>query len=536
MAKIEKKAFFVLILLSLAQFILVLDTTMMNVSISTLVKDLNTTVTAVQAAIAFYTLIMGSFIIAGAKIGDIIGRKKAFIIGLIIYGTGSFITSISPNIYVLILGWSIIEGLGAALVLPSMLSMVASNFEKGPERAKAYGILAAMAAIGAALGPLIGGFLTTYISWRVGFFGEVLVVIYILLNRNKIQDATIKLASKKFDYLGLILSVSGLAMIVGGILSANTYGLITARKPFVVAGYTIIPEGGIAPLYLLIGIGVALLALFIIWENSRIKKSKTTLLNPAILKIKSIVAGITTMVPYMLVMGGVLFSVSIISQVILEYSAFDSGLVLLPLSLSVLVLALLSGKFTKWISPKKIVQIGIILMVGGTLMLGVINYRHPNSTDFIPALIVIGCGVGMVASQLQNMIISSVDEEKASEASGLSSTFNNIGMSLGTALSGALIISFFIYFSTNMVNASTDFTQSQKQQINSAIETKAQTLSNSQLSALLVGVPPETANEILTINNDAENKAVSIDIAILALFGSLGLISSAFLPKGKSKT
>lgn len=521
----------VLILLSLAQFILTLDSTFMNVSISTLVKDLDTTVTAIQGAIAFYSLVMATFMIAGAKVGDIIGRKRAFIIGLIIYAVGSFITSISWNVQVLIFGWSFLEGIGAALVMPALLAMVVGNFDAGVERVKAYGILAAIAASGAALGPIIGGFLTTYVSWRIGFFGEVLVALFIIIMRKRIKDAAVKLADKSFDIMGLILSGGGFAVLVFGILLSNSYGIFVARKPFYIGNTMLINEGSVSPTIWFVLIGIGVIFLFLLWEYLRIKKAKTVLVHPKILRIGSVSWGILTTMSTYFVMAGVIFTVSIISQIILQYSAFEAGLVLLPFSLSVLIVALFGGRLANKFYPKHLIQVGIGTVLAGAFLLGALTANHPNSNDFIISLFMIGAGVGLVVSQLNNLILSSVPPEESSEASGLSSTFLNLGNSLGTAISGSLIIAVFITASIGLVETSSAFTQNQKDQLTSKIEVTGQTLSNAELSKYLTGVPEEQANEILSINNQAEIKATAAASVSLGVLGAFGLLTASFLPK-----
>lgn len=521
----------VLILLSLAQFILTLDSTFMNVSISTLVKDLHTTVTGVQIAIAFYTLVMAAFMISGAKIGDIIGRKRAFVIGLIIYGAGSLITSFSPNIYVLTFGWSILEGLGAALIIPAMISLIVTNFPSGPQRARSYGILAAVAASGAAVGPIVGGFLTTYITWRLGFLAEVFIALYILLNQKKIVDAVMKETTKQFDYLGLVLSALGLTVLVFGVLLANSYGLFQARKNFAIAGTTLIEKGGVAPTIWFVGIGLLILANFIVWEIWRGKHSKTALINPNLFKNRIVSFGVVTNLSTQFVMVGTIFAISLVSQIMLEYNAFQSGLVLLPLSIFVLVLGVLAGRLSKLFYPNHLIQVGVLLVLVGGVLLGVVVGKNPKGTDFIPGLSFIGAGAGMVFSQLNNLIQSSIPIEQSNETSGLNSTFQYLGSSLGTAVCGSLILSFFVISATNLVNQSLVLNTVQKNQVNNAIETKAQTVSNSQLNQILPGVSQNVRSEILSINSEAQQESISAAVIALSLFGSIGLVTSLFLPK-----
>lgn len=520
----------VLILLALAQFILTLDSTIMNVSISTLVVDLHTNVTNLQGAIALYSLVMAALMIAGAKIGDIIGRKKALLIGLATYGTGALITGLSWNVGSLIFGWSFLEGVGAALTMPALYSIVVANFSEGQERVKAYGIIAAMAAAGAALGPIIGGFLTAFVSWRIAFIGEVFVVIYILLNHKKIKDALVTLASNKFDYFGFFLSGLGLVTLVFGILLSNAYGFIDATKPFVVAGKTLIEKGGVSPTIWFVLIGMIILLGFLYYETYRTKKKLATLINPQMFRNKTVSFGVISTMTYQFILAGSMFAVSIVAQIIFEYDAFKSGLILLPLSLAVLVTAVMIDKIANKFPPKRLIQYGMGLILLGTATTGILLHMYPDSIVFITGFILIGAGVGTAASMLNNLIISSVESKATSEVSGINNTFTSLGSSLGTAIAGSLIISIFIASSVSQINKNTVFTDSDKTKLTSIVETKAQTLSSSELKQYLTNVPDNTKNEILNINTVAEDNATSASIVSLAILGVIGLISSSLLP------
>jgi len=531
----NKQKMSVLILLALAQFILTLDSTIMNVSLSTLVVDLHTSVTNLQGAIALYSLVMAALMIAGAKIGDIIGRKKALLIGLALYGLGALVTGISWNINILFFGWSFLEGVGAALTMPALYSIVVANFCEGKERVKAYGIIAAMAAAGAALGPIIGGFLTAFVSWRIAFFAEVLIVIYILLNYKKIKDATIVLINNKFDYVGFLFSALGLVTIVFGILLSNIYGIIKASKAFVIAGKVLIEKGGVSPTIWFILIGIVILLIFIIWEAYRTKNNKATLINPKIFKNKVVLFGITTTLAYQFILAGTMFAISIVAQIIFEFNAFNSGLMLLPLSLAVLLAATLIDKIAQKAPPKRLIQIGMVLILIGTGLVGVLLHKYPDSLIFIVGLFIIGIGIGIAASMLNNLIISSVSSEQTSEASGINNTFSSLGSSLGTAIAGSLIISIFMTSSVNLIEKNSVFTSDQKSHLIESVDTKAQTMSNSDLSQYLVSAPINIKNEIIKINTEAENNATSATIIALAIIGIIGLMSSSLLPKRKAK-
>src|SRR5882724_11257813 len=256
-----------LLVLVSAQFIITIDTTFMNVSLSTLVVDLHTTVTGVQGAITLYALVMAALMIPGAKFGDIIGRKRAFITGLIIYAFGTTITSLAPSLPIFIFGWSILEGIGAAIMLPAMMSLIADNFEAGPSRSKAYATFAATAGVAAALGPIVGGLFTTYLSWRLAFASELLVAVFIFTQRHTLQEQALPGATPKFDWLGFAFSATGLITVVQGIILASDYGIFIARKAYVVAGYTLLQAGGTSPTIIFVLVGLSILTFFYIIES-----------------------------------------------------------------------------------------------------------------------------------------------------------------------------------------------------------------------------------------------------------------------------
>lgn len=480
--KVESSSILLLlVIMSSAQFIFCLDMTFMNVSISTLVKDLNTTVAGVQGAITFYTLVMAAFMIAGAKVGDIIGRKRAFIIGLCVYGTGSLITGLAPNLPILILGWSVLEGLGGALVMPAMISLVSSNFAEGSARKRAFAVIPAAAAVGAAAGPIIGGFLTTYLTWRLGFLMEVLVVIFILVMHGRVKDSILEGEPPKFDYAGLVFSAVGLGILIYGIILAGTYGFFRCKVPYTVGGKEILAVGSVSPTVLFVIAGLVILAVFIWWETFRRGRGKDTLINPALFKNHAVVGGVSTNLFQYFLMTGIMFSLCLFLQVVLSYDAFKTGLTLLPLSITLFVVALTGAKLSRRFDPKRIVQAGFLIMIAGAALMGLGMGSRISGWDFLPAFLVLGTGLGLVASQINAIEQSAVSKEQAGETSGLNYTFQNLGASLGTAIAGALIATFLVG---------------------------------------LGKVTPAT-----------QTKAVGLDMALLAVLAAFGFLGTLFLPK-----
>src|SRR5215469_6585935 len=273
----------VLLTLASAQFLMTLDSSVMNVSIATVAKDVGTTVTGIQAAITFYTLVMASLMITGGKFGQILGRKRAFAIGCVIYGCGSLTTALSPNLAVLLVGWSVLEGVRAALIMPAIVALVASNFAR-PQRPRAYGLVASAGAIAVAAGPLIGGLFTTYLSWRWVFAGEVLIVLIILAFTRRIADTPAEKGTR-LDLVGTVLSALGLGLIVYGILRSGTWGVV---QPKADATQWL----GLSPVIWLILSGGVVLRLFSWWETRCLKRGEAVLVDPAMLKIRALRGGL----------------------------------------------------------------------------------------------------------------------------------------------------------------------------------------------------------------------------------------------------
>jgi len=530
MTKREKT---ILVLLAMAQFILTLDSTVMNVSISTLVVDLDTTIYGVQSAITFYTLVMAASMIPGAKIGDIIGRRKAFIVGLIIYGVGSFITSISPNVQILTFGWSVLEGLGAGLIMPAMISLISGNFKDKSARIKAFSTVAAMAAIGAGVGPIIGGLLTTYATWRLAFLGEVLIVIYILLKRGAIEDVPLEGEKPTLDVVGVILNASGLVLIVEGILLSSTYGLIHARQDFSISGNVVISAGSIAPTIYFLAVGVLLMAGFVWWQVHREHSGKLPLVHLGILKHRAVSSGLGTIFSQQFLLGGVMYTLALYTQMELGYNAIQTGVTMLPLSVMILVLASRSEKYTARFSTRLIVRTGLILLVLGSIWLGLRAGSNPDWLDLAPTLALVGAGVGILASQIQNIIQSAVPPDESAEASGLTATFQNLGMSFGTAISGVFLVGILLVSSTNLINENTVLGSQEKTQLQQGFNDQARIVSDQEIQEMTASLPPEEAQAVTSINAQARENALTGVFILLGVLSSLGLLATFGLSKEK---
>ena len=427
-----------LLILASAQFVMVLDSSVMNVAISQIVEDLDTTIQGVQSAITLYTLVMAAFMLLGAKLGDILGRNRAFAIGLAIYGVGSLTTALSPNLAVLLVGWSGVEGFGAVLVVPAIAALTAASYE-GRERALAYALLGGIAAVAVAAGPLIGGWVTTEFTWRYVFAGETVVVILILLLRGQIARAPASERRPRLDVVGVVLSSSGLGLIVFAILRSSVWGFVQPRTPPTISGTEITPLGFSPVPFMLVG-GLALLWAFTGWEERCARLGRDQLLDTTLLRFAQLRAGLSTLLGQQLVLMGTFFVIPVYLQVVLGLDAFETGKRLLPLSVAMLVFALLGPRMAARRSPRTVAQFGLVaLSIGAIVMLATLDVKL-NDTGFKTALALIGAGAGLLASQLGNVIMSSVAPTKTSEGGGLQGTAQNLGSSLGTAIIGAVLL------------------------------------------------------------------------------------------------
>jgi MFS family permease len=434
----ERSSWLPLAVLAAAQFVMVLDSSVMNVSISQIVADLDTTIQGVQLAITAYTLVMAALMLAGAKLGDILGRVRTFAIGLTVYGIGSLITALSPSLAVLLIGWSLVEGLGAVLVMPAIVSLVAATYS-GRQRALAFGVIGGVAGAAVAVGPLIGGWVTTEFSWRYVFAGEVVIVAVILLLRRRLGEAPAVEHPPRLDVIGVVLSAAGLGLAVFGILKSSEWGLVEPRGALTIGGTEITPFGFSAvPFFILAGCGC--LAAFALWEQRRDRQGRDALLDRSLLRIAPLRAGLTTLMMQQLILLGTFFVLPVYLQVVLGLDAFDTGKRLFPMSVAMFVAAMAGPKLAAGLAPKRVAQAGLVaLVIASVLLLGTIDVQL-DEAEFAVALGLFGIGAGLLLSQLSNVIMSSVDPSQTNEAGGLQGTAQNLGASLGTALIGAVLI------------------------------------------------------------------------------------------------
>ena len=512
-----------LLTLASGQFLMTLDSSVMNVSIATVAKDVGTTVTGIQTAITFYTLVMASLMITGGKVGQILGRKRTFAIGCVIYGCGSLTTALAGNLTVLIVGWSVLEGAGAALILPAIVALVASNFARD-QRPRAYGLVASAGAIAVAAGPLIGGLFTTYLSWRWVFVGEVLIVLIILGLTRRMADTPAE-EGARLDVVGTVLSALGLGLIVYGILRSGTWGFVQP-KPSQPAWL------GLSPVIWLILAGGVMLWVFFWWENHRLAHGRAVLLDPALLRNRTLRGGLTAFFFQYFLQAGLFFAVPLFLSVALGLSAIATGVRLLPLSLTLLLAAVGVPRLFPHASPRRVVQIGFLCLFAGiVVMLAALDAGAGPEIVTWPMLLA-GLGVGALASQLGAVTVSSVPDEQSGEVGGVQNTVTNLGASIGTALSGAVLISALTASFLTGVENNPAVPKNVTSQAQVQLAGGAPFISDQDLKTQLdkAGVPPKTADAIVQENATARIDGLRAALSVLAIVALIAVPFSRRIP------
>ena len=426
------------------------------------------------------------------------------ILGLLGYAIGAVtMTALTQSLTGVVIFWAIIGGLGASLLLPSMQSLIHGNFE-GAAQTKAYALVGAATGIAAAVGPLLGGFITTYLSWRVGFFLEFVIIVIVLSNIKLVKDVPYT-GPREVDVVGAVLSILGMGGIVLSIL--------------------VWQEGGEA-VGLLMALGIVAMLFFARWLVRRKKAGKPALLDPELFSSKYFRLGISAQMLQNISLGGMMIAMPIYFQMVFEYTAMQTGLALAPLSLSIFAIALLAGRRAGKRRASRIIQAGFGILFLGVLLLIPIIPRADSGWSFLIPLAIAGTGLGLLVSQLNNYTLSPISEERVSEAAGVNSAGGSFGLSFGLAFAGAIMLAALAITFSNMAYSSTVLASAQQEQVAQALEEDAQIMSNTQLEEQLAGQPEEVQAEILRINTQARNIALQVAMLVPLLAGLLGLINS----------
>ncbi len=428
----------VLLVLSMAAFIMVIDSTAMNVSIGNLVADLNTDIGTIQTIMSLYTLIMAVFMLPGAKLADILGKKQVFLMGVCLYGVGTLTAAVAVNTTMLFIGWAVIEGLASSMMMPTALSLITSAYG-GKERAAAMSIYTAMGSVALAIGPIFGGLITTYLSWRFVFALEVLIVVYILIRNKTIRsiDCPAGDRSERFDIPGTILAMLSLLSIISASLLSSTYGWFAAKKPFTLWGVTL---ENISVTAVLLIVGAVLLAVLAWWLVSAKKRGKPVLIDIAVFKSRLYDFVLLINFSVQMCLMGIMFIVSLYLQNVLQYDALSTGLTLMPLSILLFITALVAVRLAQKMPPRFVVAIGALFIFGGALYMycRLQTGALVTGLQMIPAMVLLGLGIGCTLSLTGNIALSSIDACYANQGSGMITTINNFGSSMSTSMMGSL--------------------------------------------------------------------------------------------------
>jgi EmrB/QacA subfamily drug resistance transporter len=510
--------------LAAAQFVMLLDSSVMNVAIATVAKDVGTTITGIQTAITMYTLVMAMFMVTGGKLGSMFGRKRVFMIGCIVYGLGSLTTAAAQSLPILILGWSFLEGIGAAMILPAVVALVAGNVPV-EGRPRAFGLVMAAGGIAVAIGPLIGGVATTYFSWRWVFVGEVVIVVFILFLARRMEEPP-RPERVPLDLIGAALTAIGLGLAVYGVLRSSEWGWVRPK-----------PDGpslaGVSLTLWLIALGGLTIWLLFEWETHLIARGREPLIRPSIFGYREMDAGLTMFFLQYLVQAGVFFTIPLFLSVALGLSALETGVRILPLSIALLAGAVGIPRFFPRASPSRVVRLGVLSMLAGTLVL--IGALDPNAEAAIVTvpLLFIGFGIGALASQLGAVTVSAVPDELSGDVGGLQNTATNLGAAIGTALPGSILIAALTTSFLQSVTENPDIPSSVKDQANVQLADGIPFMSDADLKAALnqAGVSPDVAAAAIEANDQARVDGLRSALSVLALVALSGLFFARAIPK-----
>lgn len=513
-----------LVILAAAQFVMVLDQAVMNVSISQLTVDLDTDVTAIQGVITLYSLVMAMLMVTGGKIGDLIGRRRAFTVGLCVYAVGSTVTALSPNVLVLAVGWSVLEGIGAALVLPALAALIAGNYQ-GRSRAVAYSVIGGVAGAGIAVGPILGGWATTELSWRVVFIGEVVIVALILLFLRLLSDAPAEGPRPSLDVLGAVLSAAGLGLVVLGVLQSSNWGWLRPKNsPFEPFGFSLTP--------FVVAAGGVLLWSFVRWQHHRTDSGRDPLVHLELLDIRPLRAGLQTFLAQNLVLMGVFFTIPLYLQLVLGLDALETGIRMLPVSVAMFLASVAGSRLGVRFPVRSLVRGGLAVVLVAVVWLLASIDPMLDEVQFAVGMGLLGLGLGLIVSQLGNVVQSSVDASGRSEAGGLQYTAQQLGSSLGVALIGAIVLSGLVTGFINRIADDPDVPDAVLEQARVAVSGSVSFVSADQLQqgAEQLGVDPAVINDLVAGYEGAQLMALKAGLLACALIALGSLTVTTHLP------
>lgn len=519
-----------LMVLSAAIGIVTMDMTITNVSLNAIIADLHTNLRTFQWIVTGYSLVLAAFTITGGRLGDLFGRKLMFIIGAILFSVGSLLAAFSQHALTMFLGLAVIEGIGAALMLPASSALVLTTYTDKKERAIAFGVYAGMAGVMASIGPLLGGYLTTHYTWRWAYLLNPFIILVLLWGVRLIQESRETEYKPTLDSISVVLSVLSLSSIVFGIIESSAYGWFSAKKNFMLFAHTL-NFGGISVVTWALAFGVALLGLFLMRQRVLEKRGHMPLVSTKLLTNRQFMLGTTTGLLLTAMQFGIIFTTFVFWQVAKGYPAFEAGKSGISLPLSILAFAPLGGVLmgVAKMPAKWLVQAGIVMSMAGIWLFYQIAGVNTTGAQLWPALALFGGGFGLTLAPIANLTLSAVSLQESGEATGVNNTFREVGSSLGQALLGAVLIAGFASsFATSM--------QTNKVLPAPVIAASVRTVSQSEIQDPEVGkqmakMPQVFQKEILKTQQQAATDGVKKGLLSGLLLAIISLGFSFLLPR-----
>ncbi|MGW2641739.1 MFS transporter [Streptomyces sp. NPDC001348] len=529
------------LLLAAENLVINYTATAMNVALSALVGDLRTTLVGVQSAISLYALVVAAFIISGSKLGTRHGYRRTFVRGGGLFVLGALVAASAPSLPFILLGWSLLQGLGVALMLPSLMAMLTKTFS-GAVRTKVLSTLAMTSGIGAAAGPVLGGLVTNYLTWRVSFLLGAVFTLAVtwLIRRTGDAGAFPGRPGQRFDVRGVLLSTTGLVLLVVSALFAGRYGLLRARQDFVVLGHTLLERGGLSPVPVLAGLGLLVLAAFAGWELRLVKSGRDPLIRVTVLRNRAVRAGIAAQLMLILVPNGMLFLVPVFLQTTFGFSALRCGVVLLPITLGLMTAAPATARrIARGRMTHRAASMGAFVCLGaGCVAVAVLFSPHAQGVTVVglalaPGIYLVGLGRGM-ATALTDLVQSAPERDEVSDVTGLSYTAGYLGSSFGVALAGALMTTALLYAFEGGVRDSSALSTGQKELVTRSVQQQVQVTALSddvlRAKARSRGITGTAADGLVRVNAHAREQALTVSATGMAALAAVGWLMSLRLP------
>ena len=503
------------------------DASSIPVAISAIVRSLSTDLSTIQAALVLFSVICAPLMLMAGTLGDIHGRRRILRLGALLFGTGALIAALAPNVAAFFLGFSIIKALGAVLIVPTGAAVLVTSYE-GRRRAIAFSFLGAFLAGATAATPMIMGTITTLLGWRFGYGLSVLLAALVLLLSGRLKESDRK--SGSVDWFGVLLALLGLGSIMLGATAAGTYGWWGARRELVLAGMRIAPFGlSVTPI--LIAVGVILLVLFFNWGDRQVRRGRLPILRRQLFDNIRYTSGVAVGALQIIGVAGLLFVIPVYLQSALGYDALETGLTLLPYTLALLTASLSSSVLVRWLRPKHLIQLALVLMVLGLFLLAIEVHPGMTPTTLILPLVVYGVGAGLAASLIPNATLSAVDPSETGEASGAQEAASEMGSGLGAAVIGAVLIASSWSGLVDGIADKADWPldQTEQQRLAIQLEDAEKTWTPQDERDFIADLPPEVRESIDDIVVEADTEALRDSLLVILVVVLLALAGSVFL-------